>query len=612
MKKIYLLFLLILLIPKGLTGQVQFDANFESGNINTVTTTDSVTFNVTTKEDIGGRWFYFRIRNVKNRFVKVNITNTDVKRGVYSYNNKDYIRFTDTESPANHVFQKTYEQDTVYVSYYTPYNFSYLQQRLATWNQSPFVRIDTIGYTLRNLPLQEMRITDSSVPDSAKLRVWIHARTHPGETPSSWHLDGLVEKLLQDDEVMAEYRKKMIFHTIPFTNPDGVYYGRSRTNFDGVDVESNWNRADSQTCREVALLKARMGWINDQKVLSVFSNLHSQATNSCTFWIHTASSTSVRFYRRQLQFANLNTSNNPYFVPGNYSFSSLSSTFPEGWLWNNHGENVLALTYETPYDWYPQGDLVTNENLKWLGEHQLFAIAEFLEISHPKYILLDNKDFVSNWRIDSTGNEFFSNDYSAAYQSDNFGSINYETEQIQPGNYEVWGWWPSNSANANNTRMTVNSGSETITKFVDQRFNGAKWNLLGRVNLRNTGRINIAVSDSATGRIVADAFKIIYKGAPTYAEAFTEEKNFVMYQNYPNPFNGTTTIKFYLKESGKVKLRVYNTLGELIVNLVDEELGEGNHQIIFDTNNLNIASGVYYLQLITNKHSETKGMLLLK
>jgi hypothetical protein len=161
--------------------------------------------------------------------------------------------------------------------------------------------------------------------------------------------------------------------------------------------------------------------------------------------------------------------------------------------------------------------------------------------------------------------------------------------------------------------MTINSGIETITKFIDQRFNGAKWNLLGNINLRNTGGINVAISDSASGRIVADAFKIIYKGVPTSAEPISEDKNFEMYQNYPNPFNGTTTIKFYLREGSRVKLRVYNALGELIASLIDEELGEGNHQVIFDTNNLNnIASGVYYLQLITNKHSETKGMLLLK
>ncbi|NLH60479.1 MAG: T9SS type A sorting domain-containing protein [Ignavibacteriales bacterium] len=613
MKKIILTIAFLIVLPIAINGQVIFEGNFESGNINTVTTTDSISYTVTTKQDIGGRWFYFRMRNVKNRFVKVTITSTDVKRAVYSYNDKDYYRFSAAESPQSKVFQKTYEQDTVYVAYYVPYNYSYLQERLGEWKESAFVKIDTLGLTLRNLPLQEMRITDNSEPDSTKYRVWIHARTHPGETPTSWQFDGLIDKLLQEDEVISEYRKKIIFHTVPFTNPDGVYYGRSRTNYDGIDVESNWNKSASETCKEVQLLKERMSLINSEKVLSVFSNIHSQASPFCTFWIHTAASTSDAFYRRQIQFANLNTSNNPYFVPSDYSFSSLSMTFPEGWLWSNHGEQVLALTYETPYDFYSTGSLVTNDNLKWLGERLLYSIAEFLEISHPKYLLLDNKDLVTNWRTESTGLEFFSNNYNSAYYSDNFGDIDYETEAIQPGNYEVWGWWPSSNSNASNTKMTINSGSETITKFVDQRYNGAKWNLLGNVNLRNSGKINISISDSAAGRIVADAIKIIYKGVPTSAEETVEKKDFIMYQNYPNPFNGTTTIKFYLKETNKVKMLVYNSLGETVAKLVDDELGEGYHQIVFDTNNINnLASGVYYLQLITNKYSETKGMLLLK
>ena len=205
---------------------------------------------------------------------------------------------------------------------------------------------------------------------TGKYRVWIHARTHPGETPSSWHFDGIVQKLLSDDEVISYYRQKVIFYLIPFTNPDGVYYGRSRTNYSGIDVESNWNKTEAQTSKEVKILKQRMTQINSEKVLSVFNNLHSQAAPYCTFWIHTPGSTSPRFYRREYQFSNLNTSDNPYFVPGDYSESDLQAYFPEGWLWSNHGEQVMALTYETPYDQYSSDVWVTNSNLFEIGSSQ--------------------------------------------------------------------------------------------------------------------------------------------------------------------------------------------------------------------------------------------------
>ena len=44
-----------------LTAQIRFSGNFESGNISSVTTADSVTYYVTTIEDINGRWFYFKM-----------------------------------------------------------------------------------------------------------------------------------------------------------------------------------------------------------------------------------------------------------------------------------------------------------------------------------------------------------------------------------------------------------------------------------------------------------------------------------------------------------------------------------------------------------------------
>src|SRR3989337_2534612 len=149
------------------------------------------------------------------------------------------------------------------------------------------------------------------------------------------------QKLLSSDDVISYYRQNVVFYLIPFTNPDGVYYGRSRTNYNGIDVESNWDKPEFETSIEVKILKQRMSQINNERVFSVFNNLHSQAASYCTFWIHTPGSTSPRFYRREYQFSNLNTSDNPYFVPDDYSESNLLAKFPEGWLWKFLSEAIL-------------------------------------------------------------------------------------------------------------------------------------------------------------------------------------------------------------------------------------------------------------------------------
>ena len=594
--------------------QVKFFSAFESGNLLSVSTTDSINYTAKTREDIGGRWFYFRISGVKDKFIKVTITNSDVTRAVYSYDNRNFTRFSADESPKKDVFQKTFEEDTVFVAYYNPYTFTYLMERIDEWKQSPYVKVDTLGYTPHNLPMQEIILTDFSVPDSLKYAVWIHARTHPGETPSSFHFDGIVQTLLKDDDVIDYYRKKIIFHLIPFDNPDGVYYGRSRTNYAGIDLEQDWNYEPAQTTKEISILKQRMIEINSQKVINVFLNLHSQASQFCTFWIHLAPSTSIDYYTRENQFANINVSDIPYFAMSDYSFSNLQPYFPEGWLWNNYGDKVMALTYETPYDQYSDGEWVTNENLIELGRRTVYSIAEYLQLSSPKYIILDNKDaqLTGNWSSETSGLLYFGDDYLTAEGGSGSNSITYQTDELSSGKYDVWGWWPSSADFAYDTKFKI-SASEDEEVIKTHQINGGEWNFLSQAVLNQDGKITISMDDNVTGKVAADAFRIIYREPVTsvVADAIHPE-NFVLYQNYPNPFNPSTTIRFQLKNSAKVRLTIYNTIGEQVALLVDDEYSAGIHEIIFDTNSYNLASGIYFYQLKANDIFVTKKMNLVK
>ncbi len=605
----------------SLFAQVKFDANFESGNMDTVTTSDSVNYTVSTKSDIGGRWFYFRITGAKDKFIKVDIVDdqyygaNDVKRAMYSYDNKNFIRFSAEESPSSGVFQTTFTHDTAYVAYYTPYTFSYLQERIKEWCKSRYVSVDTLGFTNHNLPIQEIILTDTSVSNDNKYQVWIHARTHPGETPASWHFDGIVQTLLKDNDVIGYFRKKIVFHLIPFTNPDGVYYGRSRTNYDGVDVESNWNRTDANTCTEVKILKKRMAELNNKKPFSVFLNLHSQASPFCTMWIHTPSSTSDLFYQKEFQMANLNSSDIPYFAQADYSQSNLSSVFPEGWQWDNWGDKIMALTYETPYDQYSDGTWVTNESLFEIGRRTVYSIAEYLKLSQPKYYILDNNDatVVGNWTKDSSGVQFYGNDYLQINSGTGNDSVIFQTKSLESGKYDVYAWWPANSSNAYNTKFNILAdGNRTVIEKT-QQVNGGQWNFLKEVSLSSSGVISLSINNNAGGTVVADAFRIIYQGPVSSVKDIHMPKDFVLYQNFPNPFNPSTTIRFQLNKRTKVFLRVVDPLGRQVTILINEEMTAGLHDVIFNTSKYHsLSSGVYYFILTTEKATESKGMVLIK
>jgi hypothetical protein len=81
-------------------------------------------------------------------------------------------------------------------------------------------------------------------------------------------------------------------------------------------------------------------------------------------------------------------------------------------------------------------------------------------------------------------------------------------------------------------------------------------------------------------------------------------------QNYPNPFNPSTTIEFKLPKSGFVNLTVYNTIGQEVRILVNEELGTGTHRVNWIAEHL--PSGIYFYRLTTSNFVATKKMVLMK
>ena len=82
-------------------------------------------------------------------------------------------------------------------------------------------------------------------------------------------------------------------------------------------------------------------------------------------------------------------------------------------------------------------------------------------------------------------------------------------------------------------------------------------------------------------------------------------------QNYPNPFNPSTIIEFSLPEDvSNVKLSIYNALGEKVAELVDGSLAAGRYQ--YQWNARDVATGIYILELRTDKFTSVKKMILLK
>jgi predicted GH43/DUF377 family glycosyl hydrolase len=85
---------------------------------------------------------------------------------------------------------------------------------------------------------------------------------------------------------------------------------------------------------------------------------------------------------------------------------------------------------------------------------------------------------------------------------------------------------------------------------------------------------------------------------------------FELAQNYPNPFNPSTTITFELPARSRVKLTVFNILGQQVVTLAEGEMDAGYHEVKFDASHL--PSGVYLYRLHAGNHTEVRKAVLMK
>lgn len=125
-------------------------------------------------------------------------------------------------------------------------------------------------------------------------------------------------------------------------------------------------------------------------------------------------------------------------------------------------------------------------------------------------------------------------------------------------------------------------------------------NLTEVFQLMFTGNGTIYLDNIYFSTMLSDV-KEIHDATPT---------DFTLEQNYPNPFNPSTNIRFSLTEANKVKLSVYNLLGQEVATLVNEFMNAGTYEVNFDAQNL--PTGTYFYSISAGDFKSVKKMLLIK
>ncbi|MFH1011094.1 MAG: S8 family serine peptidase [bacterium] len=85
---------------------------------------------------------------------------------------------------------------------------------------------------------------------------------------------------------------------------------------------------------------------------------------------------------------------------------------------------------------------------------------------------------------------------------------------------------------------------------------------------------------------------------------------FALHPNWPNPFNPKTTIRYDVKETGLVTLKVFDLLGREVATLVKDEIPAGSQVVIWDA--MELPSGIYLCRMEAQGFAQTRKLLLVK
>ncbi len=149
-------------------------------------------------------------------------------------------------------------------------------------------------------------------------------------------------------------------------------------------------------------------------------------------------------------------------------------------------------------------------------------------------------------------------------------------------------------------------------------FNPATRTLSGTPVVVGTTNIKVTVTDNYSAKATSIFTLNVFPHTAIDPKGEQIVNEYKLFQNYPNPFNPSTVISYSVLRNSFVSVKVYNILGKEIATLVNSVQTNGMYNVTLNSNNLNLASGIYIYTMTatetnTNKvYRETKLMNYIK
>ncbi|KAJ9473323.1 Cytosolic carboxypeptidase 6 [Diplonema papillatum] len=187
-------------------------------------------------------------------------------------------------------WEHTFEgEESVRFAFTYPYSLTDFDRSASLWaadaekNGVIFER-SSIGKSVENRDVTLLKITGNRGTEARKRIVLLSARVHPGETPGSYMLHGLIDFLLKSDHPSASaLLDNCVFMVVPFLNPDGVSRGHYRNDTFGVNLNRMYDVPSQQRHPTIHVMKKLFVSLSSTNRLVLFLDFHAHATKRGCF-----------------------------------------------------------------------------------------------------------------------------------------------------------------------------------------------------------------------------------------------------------------------------------------------------------------------------------------
>uniref|UniRef100_A0A0A9VVW5 Cytosolic carboxypeptidase NnaD n=1 Tax=Lygus hesperus TaxID=30085 RepID=A0A0A9VVW5_LYGHE len=311
----------------NMSTDLKFESRFESGNLAKAVKITDTYYELSIRADLYTnkhmQWFYFMVENTKKNLVyRLSIVNLLKGDSLYNegmrpvmYSCKDavirkvgwrrcgtninyYQNDVNGDDENNSTYTLTfniefpYDDDCVFLAHNYPYTYTDLQEYLIKLQNHPvksqYTKLRLLCRTLAGNNVYYLTVTDNSNdeaqdPKPKKKAVVMTARVHPGESPASWMMKGVIDFITGDSQQARELREKFIFKLVPMLNPDGVIVGNNRCSLSGRDLNRQYRTVIRETYPPVWHTKVLIKRLIEECGVAMYCDFHAHSRKHNVF-----------------------------------------------------------------------------------------------------------------------------------------------------------------------------------------------------------------------------------------------------------------------------------------------------------------------------------------